>query len=72
VALGLVLVGFLPDAVIRTKLAGRTADLPASLHFVGFVGGVLTLGLIGFIAGPLLVESLVLLSEGHTAEHTQF
>jgi len=62
-------------AVIRTKLAGWTADLPVSLYFVGFVGSVLTLGLIGFIAGPLLVallvESLVLLSEGHTAEHTQ-
>ncbi len=69
--LGLVLVGFLPDAVIRTKLAGWAADLPVSLYFVGFVGGVLTLGPIGFIAGPLLiallVESITLLSEGSSS-----
>jgi predicted PurR-regulated permease PerM len=30
-----------------------------SLYFVGFVGGVLTLGAIGIIAGPLIVAILV-------------
>jgi len=73
--LGLVLVGFLPDAVIRTKLAGWAADLPVSLYFIGFVGGVLTLGAIGFIVGPLLVallvETLVLLSAGDSTEQSQ-
>jgi len=65
-ALGLLLVGFLPDAVIRPRLARSTAGLPSSLYFVGFTGGLLSLGPVGIIAGPLvlalLVESLSLLA----------
>lgn len=56
---GLVLVGFLPDAVIRTQLASYTSGMPGSLYFVGFTGGVLTVGIIGFIAGPLAVALLL-------------
>jgi len=52
---GLVFIGFVPDAVIRTQLAARTGELATSLYFVGFVGGVLTVGPIGIIAGPLAV-----------------
>lgn len=57
--LGLGLVGFLPDAVIRPRLARYTTGMPASLYFVGFTGGVLSLGLVGFIAGPVIVALLV-------------
>ena len=64
---GLVLISFMPDAIIRTQLANRTADIPSTLYFVGFVGGLLTLGPVGLIVGPLvvalLVETLTLLSE---------
>jgi len=56
--LGLVLVGFLPDAVIRPRLARYTTGMPASLYFAGFTGGVLSLGLVGFIAGPVIVALL--------------
>ncbi|MFC7176517.1 AI-2E family transporter [Halosegnis marinus] len=59
-------VGLLPDAVIRPRLASYAAHLPVSLYFVGFTGGVLSLGAIGFIAGPLAValvaEAVALLS----------
>ncbi|WP_276299203.1 AI-2E family transporter [Halorussus lipolyticus] len=61
--LGGVLVGWLPDAVIRTRLARETADLPGSLYFVGFTGGLLSVGPVGFIAGPLVVALLVEASE---------
>jgi predicted PurR-regulated permease PerM len=57
--LGLAIVGFIPDAIIRPRLAKLTSDLPVSLYFVGFVGGVLTVGAVGFIAGPLVVALLV-------------
>lgn len=57
--LGLILVGFLPDALIRPRLASITAGMPGSLYFVGFTGGVLTIGLVGFIAGPLVVGLLL-------------
>lgn len=67
VVIGLVVIGFLPDAIIRPKLAERTADLPGSIYFIGFTGGVLSIGLVGFIAGPLAValvaETVELLSE---------
>ncbi len=58
-AVGLVFVGFLPDAVVRPQLAPYTARIPGSLYFVGFTGGVLSVGLVGFIAGPLVVALFV-------------
>ncbi|MEF8906553.1 MAG: AI-2E family transporter [Haloarculaceae archaeon] len=57
-AFGLALVGFLPDAVIRPRLASVTTGMPASLYFVGFTGGTLTIGVVGVIAGPLVVAVL--------------
>jgi predicted PurR-regulated permease PerM len=66
---GGIVVGLLPDAVIRPRLASYAADLPVTLYFVGFVGGILSLGAIGFIAGPLavalVVEAVSLLSDGN-------
>jgi predicted PurR-regulated permease PerM len=59
VVLGLPLVGFVPDAVIRPRLAKWAAHLPMSLCFIGFTEGVLTVGAAGFIAGPLAVAVLV-------------
>ncbi|MES3518376.1 MAG: AI-2E family transporter [Natronomonas sp.] len=57
--LGPLLIGLLPDVILRPKLASKQAQLAASLYFVGFTGGVLTLGVIGIIAGPLVVAILV-------------
>lgn len=59
VLVGLLVVGFLPDALLRPRLAGLAADLSTTLYFVGFVGGVLTLGAVGFVVGPLVVALLV-------------
>ena len=56
---GLVLIGFLPDALVRPRLAQWTTKLPATVYFVGFTGGVLSLGFVGFVAGPLIVAVLV-------------
>ena len=53
------LVAWLPDLLIRPRLASRTADLSGSLYFIGFVGGLLSLGAIGIIVGPLVVALLV-------------
>ncbi len=58
-ALGLVVVSFVPDAVIRTQLADRTGRISPGLYFVGFVGGILTLGAVGLIVGPLVVSLLL-------------
>lgn len=74
-ALGALLVGvvgwffvaFLPDVLIRPRLAERTANVPGSLYFIGFTGGLLTLGAVGVIAGPVVVvllhEAVALVAE---------
>lgn len=70
--LGLVLIAFLPDAVIRTKLSETTGEIAPSLYFTGFVGGVLTVGPMGIIVGPLavalLTEAVTLLAENNDGE----
>jgi len=67
------LIAWLPDLLIRPRIASRTADLSGSLYFIGFVGGFLSLGAIGIIVGPLvvalLVESADLLSQEFEATH---
>ena len=69
--LGGFLVAWLPDVLIRPRLARETADLPGSLYFVGFVGGLLTLGPVGIIAGPLAVALVIELGEILTDELNQ-
>ncbi len=57
--LGLVLVAWLPDIAVRPRLSRRSAGLPGSLYFVGFTGGLFTLGPIGVVVGPLIVAVFV-------------
>lgn len=58
-AIGGALIVAVPDVVIRPRLASRHAELDSALYFIGFVGGVLSLGAIGIIVGPLVVALLV-------------
>jgi predicted PurR-regulated permease PerM len=55
---GLVFVAGLPDLLVRPRLSAVAADLPGSLYFIGFTGGILTMGAIGIIAGPVVVALL--------------
>lgn len=57
-AVGGVVIAILPDLVVRPYLARYTADMPATLYFVGFIGGLLSVGPVGVIAGPLAVALL--------------
>ncbi|WP_276255091.1 AI-2E family transporter [Halomontanus rarus] len=57
--LGLALIAWLPDITVRPRLAQRSAGLPGSLYFVGFTGGLFTLGAIGIVVGPLIVAVFV-------------
>jgi predicted PurR-regulated permease PerM len=52
-------VAWLPDILIRPRLAERAANLSAGVYFIGFVGGLLSMGAIGVIAGPLVVALVV-------------
>jgi len=66
VSVGLVVVGFLPDAILRPRFAHIATDVPASLYSIGFTGGTLSVGLVGIVAGPVavawLAETVALLS----------
>ncbi|WP_306054816.1 AI-2E family transporter [Natronococcus wangiae] len=57
--LGIGLVAWFPDVAVRPRLARRSAGLPGSLYFVGFTGGLFTLGAIGIVVGPLIVAVFV-------------
>jgi len=57
-SVGGVLIAILPDAVVRPYLARASADMPATLYLVGFIGGLLSLGPVGIVAGPLAVALL--------------
>ncbi|SFC20538.1 Predicted PurR-regulated permease PerM [Halobiforma haloterrestris] len=57
--LGIAFVGWFPDVAVRPRLARRSAGLPGSLYFVGFTGGLFTLGAIGIVVGPLIVAVFV-------------
>lgn len=67
VVVGGLFVGIVPDVIIRPRLAEWAAHLPTTLYFTGFVGGILTVGPVGFVVGPLvialLVEAVELLSD---------
>jgi len=58
-----VIVAWLPDVLVRPRLSRSTADLPGSLYFIGFTGGLLTIGPVGIIAGPLVVALTVQTAE---------
>ena len=58
-AIGTFLIALPPDLLIRPRIASRTADMNGSLYFIGFIGGLLSLGAIGIIVGPLVVALLV-------------
>ncbi|MEF8779298.1 MAG: AI-2E family transporter [Haloferacaceae archaeon] len=56
---GGILVAGVPDVIVRAWLSSGTAELPGSLYLIGFVGGAFSLGLVGIIAGPLVVALVV-------------
>jgi predicted PurR-regulated permease PerM len=53
---GLVIVMALSDYVVRPRLVGKRADTHPLLTLVSLVGGVLSLGLPGLVAGPVIVS----------------
>jgi predicted PurR-regulated permease PerM len=66
-ALGYPVVAVVPDVVFRPIMMGRGVKLSPLLLLLGFIGGVASMGAIGFVLGPLaltlLAESLEFASE---------
>jgi len=48
-----------PDLIIRPVLMGRRTCIHPVIMWIGFVGGLYTLGLVGFVLGPLILVLLI-------------
>ena len=53
--IGYLVVALLPELSVRPILMGRRAHLSPYLMFFGFLGGILVLGISGFLLGPLIL-----------------
>ena len=53
--IGYLVVALLPELSIRPILMGRRTHLSPYLMFFGFLGGILVLGISGFLLGPLIL-----------------
>jgi predicted PurR-regulated permease PerM len=53
--IGYIGVSAIPEIVIRPVLMGRRVELHPIVMFVGFFGGLITLGMVGFVIGPVAI-----------------
>lgn len=56
---GYLVVSAMPEIYIRPVLVGRRVKIHPVIMFVGLIGGLLTMGLAGFVLGPLLIVLLM-------------
>jgi predicted PurR-regulated permease PerM len=57
--LGYLGVSCLPEIFIRPVLIGRRVKINPVIMFIGIIGGLLTMGLAGFVLGPVIVVLLI-------------
>lgn len=57
--IGYPVVALAPEIFIRPVLTGRRVQIHPVVMLVGFFGGILTMGLIGFVLGPLILVLLI-------------
>ncbi|HXX55645.1 MAG TPA: AI-2E family transporter [Methanoregula sp.] len=57
--LGYGIVSCLPEISIRPVLVGRRVKIHPVLMFIGIIGGLITMGLAGFVLGPVIVVLLI-------------
>jgi predicted PurR-regulated permease PerM len=56
------------DYVVRTIVVGGASKLHTLLTFFGVLGGIQFFGLVGIVAGPLVVAVSLALLESYRAE----
>jgi predicted PurR-regulated permease PerM len=57
--LGYIIVSLVPEIYIRPVLVGRRVKIHPVIMFIGIVGGLLTMGLAGFVLGPVIIVLLI-------------
>ena len=56
---GYLIVSCVPEFYIRPVLVGRRVKIHPVIMFIGIVGGTLTMGLAGFVLGPVIIVLLI-------------
>ena len=69
--LGYLIVSCLPELYVRPVLIGRRVKIHPVIMFVGIVGGLFTMGLAGFVLGPLLIVLVINSYRMYTEERKQ-
>ena len=57
--LGYFVVSAMPEISVRPVLVGRRVRIHTLIMFVGIIGGLLTMGLAGFVLGPLIIVLMI-------------
>ncbi len=57
--IGYPLLGVFTDIYLRPVMMGKQIEIHPVVIFIGFFGGMATMGLVGFIIGPLLLSLLI-------------
>lgn len=57
--LGYIVVSCMPEIFIRPVLVGRRVKINPVIMFIGIIGGIITMGLAGFVLGPVIVVLLI-------------
>lgn len=57
--LGYVGVALMPEIWIRPVLVGRRVKIRPVIMFIGIIGGILTMGLAGFVLGPVIIVLII-------------
>lgn len=57
--IGYPLLGVFTDLYLRPVMMGKRVEIHPVVIFIGFFGGMATMGLIGFILGPLLLSLVI-------------
>jgi predicted PurR-regulated permease PerM len=57
--LGYIIVSCCPEIFIRPVLVGRRVRVNPVIMFIGIIGGLLTMGLAGFVLGPVIIVLLI-------------
>ncbi|MDO9325551.1 MAG: AI-2E family transporter [Methanoregula sp.] len=66
--LGYLIVSLVPEVYVRPVLVGRRVKINPVIMFIGIVGGLLTMGLAGFVLGPLIIVLLITSYRMYTEE----
>jgi predicted PurR-regulated permease PerM len=56
---GYLIVSCVPEIYLRPVLVGRRVKINAVIMFIGIIGGTLTMGLAGFVLGPVMIVLLI-------------